>query len=195
MQKSSWQLSNPTGEERTVNAPLVTQRTLVPTAGITVILRPPESSHSSPDKELFALFQQENICSPGVFPGLSYPRPAFPICSSAIWLKQLATGPNTVCIWDSVYLLGNFFREISQFAHNRAKKACSLYKVRNMFTSDPHISKKPNVKLNFLASSQYLVPLITALKLFQACFIISVQHLMKGFRRKASKLELFYVIV
>lgn len=43
-------------EERAVNAPLVTQLIQVPTAGRAVILRPPETSHSSPDKELFALF-------------------------------------------------------------------------------------------------------------------------------------------
>lgn len=52
---------------------------------------------------------------------------------------------------DAVYLLGNFFREISHLAHNRAEKAYGLCKMRNMWTRGPQVGQKPNVKLSFLA--------------------------------------------
>ena len=50
-------------------------------------------------------------------------------------------------MWDGVYLLGNVFREISHWAHNRAEKTWSLGQVQNRLTRDPQIRKKPAVKV------------------------------------------------
>ena len=87
-----------------------------------------------------------------------------------------------VCIWGGVYLLGNFFREISHLAHNRAKKACSLYKVRNVLTRDLWVCKTKfsfpiSIFSHCHSSSLVILGMLYHLRVesFEQCWVKSIQ--------------------